>query len=63
MFHIYNCEVWTQEKQEKPSYNTIFIGNMKQQVEEYKLFKPNLEKREKIMGEMPKPHVIPVIHC
>ena len=55
MFHIYNCEVLTQEKQEKPSYNTIFKGNMNQQVEVYKLFKQNLENREKIISEIPKP--------
>ena len=55
MFHIYNCEVLTQEKQEKSSYNTIFKGNMNQQVEVYKLFKQNLENRDKIMSEIPKP--------
>ena len=45
MTHIYNCEMLKKCETEL-TYEKIFIGNMKQQIEVYKIFKQNLEQRE-----------------
>ena len=45
MIHIFNCEMLKQGETEL-TYQKIFTGNMSQQIQVYKIFKQNLEKRE-----------------
>ena len=52
MQHIYNCELLNKEKQEKLPYDRIYNGNLKQQIEIFKIFKQNLEHREIMIAEM-----------
>ena len=55
MVHIYNCELINQEKKPNLKYENIFNGDIQKQIEVFKHFKQNLEKRE----EMFSAHVIP----
>ena len=52
MQHIYNCELFNKEKQEKLPYDKIYNGNLKQQIDIFEIFKQNLEQREKMIAEM-----------
>ena len=52
MQHIYDCEILNKEKQEKLPYAKIYNGNLKQQIEIFKIFKQNLEHREIMISEM-----------
>ena len=47
MSHIYQCELYTEGKQALP-YDKIFCGNLIEEIEVYKKFKQNLEKRDKM---------------
>ena len=52
MQHIYNCEILNKEKQEKLPYEKIYNGNLKQQIDIFKIIKQNLEHREIMIAEM-----------
>ena len=54
MVHIYNCEV-LDNKQTNLQYEAIFMGNITQQIEVFKRFEENLEKRENIKTENKPP--------
>ena len=58
MHHIYNCEILNEEKKPNVPYENIFNGEIKKQIEVFKQFKQNMEKREQILSES-NPHVIP----
>ena len=62
MLHIYNCEFFN-SKQQKLPFEKIFSGNMKHQIEVYRSFEENLEKREKIKTDDKPPCDPPVIRC
>ena len=49
MVHIYNCEFWSERKNEKVPYNNIYNGNIQKQIEVYKIFEQNLERRNESM--------------
>ena len=55
MLHIYNCEILSQGKQKQLPYETIFNGTMNQQIEIFKIFRQNMDEREKIKNENCKP--------
>ena len=47
MMHIYICEIWSDNgklQNKKISYNNIYNGNIKKQIEILKTFEQNLEK-------------------
>ena len=46
MSHIYHCELYNEENQPALPYEKIYCGNLNEQIEVYKKFKQNLEKRE-----------------
>ena len=50
MQHIYYCELLNKGTQEKLPYDGIYNGNLKQQIEIFKIFKQNLEHREKMIS-------------
>ena len=50
MEHIYNCEFYF-KKEEKLPYQKIFNGNIKQQIEVFKFFEENFEKRRNLKTE------------
>ena len=45
MVHIYNCEFWNETKNEKTPYSNIYNGNIEKQIEVYRIFEQNLERR------------------
>ena len=52
MMHIYICEIWSDNgklQNKKISYNNIYNGNIKKQIEVLKTFEQNLEKRNERM--------------
>ena len=52
MEHIYYCEKLNDVIQAK-KYNSIYNGNLKEQVKIFKILQNNLRKREQIMNENP----------
>ena len=48
MEHIYICEIYNEEDRPILPYVKIFNGNLNQQIEVYRKFKQNLEKRGKV---------------
>ena len=48
MKHIYECEILNENEKSNIPYEKIFNGNIKQQIEVYRQFKHNIEKRENI---------------
>ena len=62
MVHIYDCEMLKTSETEL-TYQNIFTGNMKQQIEVYKTFKQNLEKREILRRKTNFPCDPNEIHC
>ena len=62
MLHIYNCEMLNTNEPNLP-YETIFKGNIKQQIEVYKIFKQNLNQRQFLMNENESPCDPDEIHC
>ena len=61
MLHIYNCEVYNTKQ--KLHYDKIFNGNLNQQIEIFKQFEVNLEKREDLKNRNQCPCDPPVIRC
>ena len=55
MIHIYNCELYRNNKNESISYNKIYNGNLEEQLEVFSIFKQNLEQREKMITEIELP--------
>ena len=45
MSHIYQCELYNEGKQQALPYEKIFCGNINEEIEVYRRFKQNLEKR------------------
>ena len=62
MIHIYNCEMLKKGETEL-SYQKIFTGNLTQQIQVYKTFKQNLEKREILKRNNNFPCDPDEIHC
>ena len=62
MSHIYNCEMLN-KNETNLSYETIYTGNMKQQIEVYKIFKQNSDQREFIQSEIDSPCDPDEIRC
>ena len=48
MSHIYKCELYNEGKQQALPYEKIFCGNINEEIEVYRKFKQNLEKRVKM---------------
>ena len=46
MSHIYHCELYNGESQPTLPYEKIFCGNLNEEIEVFRKFKQNLEKRE-----------------
>ena len=46
MIHIYECELYNEGEQNKLPYEKIFNGNLREQLNVYKKFRQNLQKRE-----------------
>ena len=57
MIHIYNCKIWSEKEKKKTPYNTIYNGNIEEQIEILKIFEQNLEKRNEEM-RLSNSHVI-----
>ena len=55
MNHIYNFELYRNNKKEMISYNKIYNENLEDQLEVFTIFKQNLEQREKIITEIELP--------
>ena len=49
MFHIYNCEIWSEREKKKLPYNNIYNANIKKQMRILKIFEQNIEKRNEKM--------------
>ena len=66
MKHIYQCETINDGEQPGLKYEKIYEGNIYQQIEVFKKFERNFEKRKKII-EIKKENILPrdphVIHC
>ena len=62
MSHIYNCEMLN-TNEPNLSYETIYTGNMKQQIEVFKVFKQNLDQRELIKNQTESPCDPDKIRC
>ena len=48
MSHIYKCELYNEGKQQVLPYEKIFCGSLNEEIEVYRKFKQNLEKRDKM---------------
>ena len=46
--HVYNCEILSENKDQKCEYENIFKGNNNQQKEIMQIFKENMDTREKL---------------
>ena len=46
--HVYNCEILSENKDQKCKYENIFKGNNNQQKEIMQIFKENMDTREKL---------------
>ena len=57
MVHIYNCEFWNETKNEKTPYSNIYNGNIEKQIEVYRIFEQNLERRNEHLKNI-NTHVI-----
>jgi hypothetical protein len=55
MNHIYNCELYRNNKKESISYNKIYNGKLEEQLEVFSIFKQNLEQRQQIITEIELP--------
>ena len=62
MRHIYNCEIMNNKQKPRHDYDKLFSGNIEEQIEVFRKFEINLERREIITNEnFPcDPHEI---HC
>ena len=52
MKHIYECEILNENEKPNIPYEKIFNGNIKQQIEVYRKFKQNMEKRKNNIMEI-----------
>ena len=57
MTRIYNCEILNNNKKQSVKYENIFNGKIETQIEVFKKFKQNMEKRKKVLSET-NPHEI-----
>ena len=63
--HIYQCKVWSENDNEKPTYENIFTDDISEQIQVNKEFQKNYQRREKYKLETKnkeeiKPHVIQI---
>ena len=62
MKHIYECEIYNEEKFELP-YEKIYNGNINEQIAVFKKFEQNLQKREQLRTKNDLPCDPNVIRC
>ena len=62
MRHIYICEVINEGKQPNMKYEKIYTGNISQQIEVFRKFETNLERRTELTNKN-FPRDPCVIHC
>ena len=62
MVHIFNCETY-KKKETKLKYEHIFEGNLKQQIEVFKIFNENMKQRETLLNEFKPPCDLDEIRC
>ena len=55
MDHIYNCELYTNNKKQSISYNNIHNGKLEEQLEVFRNFKQNLDQRERMKAKIEPP--------
>jgi hypothetical protein len=55
MAHIYNCEMYCNKQEERISYDSIFNGNLNEQIKVFTIFKQNFDQREKMIDERNSP--------
>ena len=55
MNHIYNCELYTNNKTQSISYNKIHNGKLEEQIEIFTIFKQNLDQRERMQTKIEPP--------
>ena len=51
MIHIYECDILNKEEKMTVPYEMIYNGNLRQQLDVYKKFKQNMDKREQLKVE------------
>ena len=66
MKHVYNCELLNEGRQPNIEYERIFTGNISEQIEVFRIFEQNMERRETMKEnkiEQQPPCDPNVIHC
>ena len=63
MTHVYNCKILNNGLEPKLEYQKIYRGTISEQIEVFRKFESNMEKREKILNEDTPPRDPSVIHC
>ena len=66
MEHVYNCELLNEGRQPNIEYERIFTGNISEQIEVFRIFEQNMERRETMIEnkiEQQPPCDPNVIHC
>ena len=46
MKHVYNCELLNEGRKPNIEYERIFTGNISEQIEVFRIFEQNMERRE-----------------
>ena len=52
MQHIYECKILNKDERTTIPYEKLYNGNLRQQLEVYKIFKQNMMKREQLKDEI-----------
>ena len=66
MKHVYNCELLNEGRKPNIEYERIFTGNISEQIEVFRIFEQNMERRETMKEnkiEQQPPCDPNVIHC
>ena len=63
MKHIYNCEINNDGKQPSLEYEKIYTGKLTEQIDVFRKFENNCERRERLKIEDKLPCDPLVIHC
>ena len=63
MKHIYICKVNNEGKQPETEYEKIYTGNISEQINVFRKFETNLERRRTIIAKENFPHDPCEIHC
>ena len=54
MVHIFECEILSNGVQKNLKFNQIYNGNLSEQIEVFRIFENNLERRENLERYCPK---------